>query len=314
MNQKQPYVSQPAAHRADNIRWGIGFILLSSALFAFISADVKLMSGQVSTIEIVFFRQFFSCIAIGVLLTRQKAWPSLRTKRPFGHLFRGIIGNSSMIVLYASVALLPLADSTALSFATPLFITALSRPLLREPVGPHRWSAVVIGFAGVIIMTHPSGAWFNAGSGLGVSLALIGAFTSALMMITIRQLNRTEAPLAIVFYFTVIGCIVFGGMLPFYWSSPTPREWIGLVVVGLSGAGAQVAMTYAYRHAPASALAPFGYVAILWSTAFGYILWGDLPRDRIVIGAAVVIASGLYIIHRETRRNVAVKAESLPVA
>ena len=296
----------------DNARLGILLIVASSISFALMNAVVKLVSGHLGPVEIGFFRQLFSMIPVVSMVIHQGGPSMLRTQRPFGHLFRGLIGNSAMIIFFLSVAKLPLADANALSFASPLFITALSMPLLGEAVGKHRWSAVVVGFAGVMVMTNPGGNWFSGNAGVGAGMGVLAAFMSALMTITIRQLNKTEPPVRIVFYFATIGTIFFGGLLTIFWVTPTLPELGGLMVVGLIGGLSQLLMTYAYRHAPASTLAPFGYVSILWSTALGYLIWSDLPGPRILVGAAIVITSGLYIIYRETRQRAQVIAQPLP--
>jgi drug/metabolite transporter (DMT)-like permease len=297
----------------DNPRLGILLILTSSLTFAVMNAVVKLDSGRLGPVEIGFFRQVFSLIPVLSLLARQGGIPMLRTERPLGHLFRGLIGNSAMIIFFLSVARLPLADANALSFASPLFVTALSMPLLGEAVGRHRWSAVIVGFAGVLVMTNPGGGWFSGSAGLGAGMGVLAAFMSAMMTITIRQLNKTEPPVRIVFYFAAIGAILFGGLTGlFFWVTPNLPELAGLAVIGLIGGLSQLLMTYAYRNAPASTLAPFGYVSILWSTMLGYLIWSDLPGQRMLIGAAVVIVSGLYIIYRETTQRAKVIAQPLP--
>jgi drug/metabolite transporter (DMT)-like permease len=144
-------------------------------------------------------------------------------------------------------------------------------------------------------------------------MGVLAAFMSALMTITIRQLNKTEPPIRIVFYFAAIGTIFFGTLTAlFFWVTPNLHELAGLAVVGLIGGLSQILMTTAYRHAPASTLAPFGYSSILWSTALGYLIWSDLPGPRMLAGAAVVIVSGLYIIYRETTQRAKVIAQPLP--
>jgi drug/metabolite transporter (DMT)-like permease len=306
----------PAAHsasagQADNISRGIAFILVSGGLFSIFNAGVKLLSVRFGPVEIGFFRQLFSLIPIGVAMMRHGG-AALITKRPFGHLFRGLIGNSSAILVFLSLAWLPLADATALSFAAPLFTTVLSVPLLRERVGWYRWSAVAVGFAGVIVMTNPGGDWLARGEGAGAIVALSAAFLSAVMMITLRQLGRTERPVTTVFYFATLGCVLFGALLPFFWIRPTLAEAAGLAGVGIVGGLAQLTMTNAYRHAPASALAPFGYVAIVWSALLGYLLWRQLPGPRVLAGAMIVIASGLFIIYREARRRSRASSQPLP--
>ncbi len=301
----------PVSGRRDDLRRGIALIMLSTMVFAAMNAGVKLLSGHIKPIEIGFFRQLFSLAPVTWMLMRQGGIARLRTRRPLGHLFRGLIGNFSMMVFFLSVAWLPLADATALSFSSPLFVTALSLPLLGEVVGIHRWSAVAVGFVGVIIMTHPSAAWFAPGAGAGAAVGLVAGFLSALMMITIRQLSRTEQPVTIVFYFATIGCLLFGGLLPFFWTRPSPLELGGLAIVGTLGGCSQLLMTQAYRHAPASVLAPFSYTSIVFSTVFGFLIWRDFPQPRVLTGAAIIIVSGLYIIYRETRRHAEPRSKPL---
>jgi drug/metabolite transporter (DMT)-like permease len=299
-NNIDPAIAGGPAH---DIRRGIALILTSSALFAALNAVVKLLSGRLGPLEIAFFRQLFSLIPVSILLARQGGLAMLRTQRPVGHLFRGLIGNAAMIVFFLSVAWLPLADATALSFSSPLFVTALAAPLLSEAVGIARWCAVAVGFAGVVVITNPSGGLFSQGESAGAVLGVVAGLMSALMMITIRQLGRTEPPVRTVFFFATLGSLVFGMILPFFWVNPTGWEWLGLVGVGILGGLSQLTMTQAYRHAPAATLAPFNYVSIVWSTVFGYALWGDLPSMRVVAGAAIVITSGLFIVYRETRKQ-----------
>jgi drug/metabolite transporter (DMT)-like permease len=307
-------IAETSDAAAENSTRGILLILLSSFTFALMNAIVKLTSARLGPVEIGFFRQVFSLIPVIGVVIHQGGPAILKTRRPVGHLFRGMIGNSAMIIFFLSVSRLPLADANALSFASPLFVTALSLPLLGEAVGKHRWSAVAVGFVGVLVMTNPSAQPFASGSGFGAGMGVLAAFMSGLMTITIRQLNKTERPVTIVFYFATIGTIFFGILVTMFWVTPNPREWLGLIVIGFVGGFSQLIMTSAYRHAPASILAPFGYSSILWSTLFGYLIWNDLPGTRVLVGSAIVILSGLYIIYRETRKKAQVIAEPLSQA
>jgi drug/metabolite transporter (DMT)-like permease len=301
---------KPSA-RADDARRGILLILTSSLTFAVMNAFVKHVSHHLSPLEIGFFRQAFSLILIVTVVVRSGGVTMVRTRRPLGHLFRGLIGNSAMIIFFLSVAKLPLADANALSFASPLFVTALSLPLLGEAVGKHRWSAVGVGFLGVLVITNPTGHLVGPQAGIGAGLGVLAALMSALMTITIRQLNKTEAPVTIVFYFATIGCVFFGLMMPFVWVTPTLDEWLALLAIGLIGGISQLLMTTAYRHAPASTLAPFGYASILWSTTLGFMIWSEIPGWHVLAGSVVVMLSGLYIIYRETRNRAVVVARPL---
>ncbi len=202
---------------------------------------------------------------------------------------------------------MPLADAVAISFMSPLVVTALSVPLLGERVGIHRWSAVIIGFGGVLVIVNPSRGMFTP----GVSVAICGAIASALSMITIRQLNRSDPPLAIVFYFTLFATMFTALPLPFVWVTPSGSDLGLLVLMGLTGGVGQYFMTRAYGLAPAAVISPFTYSGLLWATLLGWFLWSDVPKPQVFAGAAIVIASGLYILYRETSKKVRAAAESL---
>ncbi|MDB5366612.1 MAG: multidrug transporter [Rhodospirillales bacterium] len=298
-------MSQASAPKED-IRLGILNMLLSVALFAVMSVLVKWLS-HFPPVELAFFRQVFAMVPIGLMLWHSGAGLRLlRTERPVAHATRALIGSTSMILVFSAFQMLPLADATALSFAQPLFLTALAGPLLGEKVRLHRWSAVIVGFIGVVVMARPidllSGS-FN----LGVVVALGSALTSALAMATVRQLSRSEASLTIIFYFSAIGAVLLGlAMLPFHFVVPTWREMPLVVAVGLVGGTAQYFLTQAYRFSPASALSPFTYSAIVWSTLLGWAIWAEVPTMATIAGALIVVASGLYIIWRETYRRVTV--------
>nr|WP_286209156.1 DMT family transporter [Azospirillum sp. A1-3] len=141
---------------------------------------------------------------------------------------------------------------------------------------------------------------------MGALIALFGALTNALAMIAIRQLSRTEVPNTIVFYFTLLTTVLLGLTLPFSWITPAPMDWLLLLATGLCGGGGQLMLTRAYSLAPAALVAPLNYTSLLLAVGFGWLLWGEVPTTAMAVGAAVVMASGLYILHRETRRGTAV--------
>jgi len=179
----------------------------------------------------------------------------------------------------------------------PLFATALSVPLLGEKVGWRRWTAVIVGFTGILLMVRPGASIFDPAN----MIALLSAVLYALAVIAMRQLGKTERSTTTTLYFTVACTIVSGAMLPFVWRTPGLLDLIPLVMLGLLGGFGQLLMTLAYRSAPPAIVAPFDYVAMVWATAYGFLLWGDVPTAGALAGAAIVIGSGLYIIHRETR-------------
>ena len=172
-------------------------------------------------------------------------------------------------------------------------------PLLGERVGPARWGAVLVGFAGVLVMVKPGATALD----LGALVALGAALGYALAVIAVRQLGRTEHPNTIVFYFTLNTGALAALALPWAWAPPDLADFGLMALTGLLGGAVQYCGTRAYTLGPAAVIGPFNYSAILWATLFGWLIWGDLPDHWVIAGAAVVIASGLFIVFRETRRQ-----------
>jgi drug/metabolite transporter (DMT)-like permease len=278
---------------------GIGFMLLAVTLYGFMDALIKYQAARYPVVEVMFFRSLFALVPLAWLVRRGGGLSSLRTRQPRLQAVRAIIGFVSLICFIEAFALMPLADVVAIGFAAPLFITALSVPLLGEHVGWRRWSAVLVGFAGVLIMVRP-------GSGLlGVAafVALLGTLTYALSIITIRRLSATDGNAPTVASFTVFAVLATGAVLPFYWVTPVGTDWIMLVAIGLLGGAAQIAFTHAFSLAPPVIVAPFDYANMLLATMLGYLIWGDVPTAAVLAGAVLVIASGLYIVYREAMRR-----------
>ena len=275
-------------------------MLLSVLFFSVMNVLAKLLMDRFPVNEVMFFRSLFALIPVCLVIHFANGFAAtLRTRYPWGHLGRSMIGLSAMVATFWSFHLLPLGDAISLNFAAPLFLTALSVPLLGEKVGIHRWSAVLVGFAGVLIIVRPSGDVLN----LGAMLALGGALCTAVAMITIRQLSRTELPNTIVFYFTLLTTVMTGLSLPVSWITPGPLDLLLLLATGLCGGCGQLMLTRAYSLAPAAVVAPLNYASLLLAVAFGWLLWGEVPTGTMAAGAAVVMASGLYILDRETQRG-----------
>lgn len=284
----------------DDPRRAIAFIVISTMLFAMLWVAVKLLSPRYSVYELTFFRNFFAIGPAVFMLVRYGDFSVLKVKRISGHVWRAVLGITAMMLGFASYTLMPLANAVAISFMSPLVITALSVPLLGERVGPWRWSAVVIGFVGVLVIVNPGEGFLTTGA----LVAIGGAAVTALAMITIRQLNRTDKPVAIVFYFAVFATLFSALPLPFVWVTPQGWDWALLAGAGLAGGFGQHFMTRAFALAPAAVVSPFNYVSLIWSVLAGWMFWGDLPASNVFVGAAIVIASGLVILWRETRRGV----------
>jgi len=192
---------------------------------------------------------------------------------------------------------MPLADVFGIAFSAPIFVTAFSVPLLGERVGIRRWSAVVVGFLGVLVMVRPDSGLFASASWI----ALFATVLYALGQIFVRDLTRTETTICIVFYVTLTTTVVSATAMPFVWVTPSPGDAALLAAVGILGGLAQLAFTRAFRLAPAAVVSPFDYTGLLYAGVIGYAVWGDVPTLTFLVGAAIVMASGLYILHRETR-------------
>jgi drug/metabolite transporter (DMT)-like permease len=283
---------------------GIALKLGATLAFSLMYVAIKL-AGAVPVGEVAFFRGFFALLPLLIVsFFTHGPWAMVRTQRPWLHIRRSLTGTASLFLNFAAVTRLPLADVTAFSFVMPIFATVLAALLLDEKVGPHRAAAVVLGFGGVLLMVEPHGFFgtrLGTGSSLGAAAALSGAFLSAFVVVFIRQMSATETSEAIVFYFMVI-CSVVGAVTMIWDYAPlSAMQALWLVLCGVLGGIGQVCMTYSYRYAQPSLLAPFDYVAMLWAVAFGFFIFAEVPETIVLAGAGVVTLSGLYIVWRERR-------------
>ena len=267
-------------------------------MFSIMVMLAKLLSANHSVIEIAFYRNligsvpfFFIVFALG-----RREILKLNTK-PMLVGVRAVLGTITLMITFFAYSLMPLADTTALLFTGSLFVPILAVIVLKEFVGPYRWSAVVVGFAGVIIMARPTGDVYV----LGITVALCAALLQATLQIILRYLGRYETPETISFYFFVIGTILTAAAMPFVAVTPTMGEIPLLIGVGLSGAAAQWLLSLAYRNAPAAVVSVFNYTSIVWATMFGWMIWNEWPMPAVMAGASVVIASNMLIIWRERR-------------
>lgn len=278
---------------------GILWMVLAVGIFSVMDALAKWQAETYHVAQLIFFRSFFGLLVLLPFLMRGRGILAKLHSRQIGlHAVRTVFGLASLFAFFLSVRYLELADAVVLSFASPLFLTGLSVLLLGEHVGWRRWAAILVGFMGVLVMMRPGGDLFT----IYALLPLAGALAYAVVGIFIRVLSRTEETVTIVFYFGLFGTLATGVMLPFVWIAPvSAADWVAQIGIGVCGGLAQMAMTNAFSRAPLAVVAPFDYTAIIWSVLFGYAVWGDMPALTTWAGTAIVVASGLYILHRETR-------------
>jgi drug/metabolite transporter (DMT)-like permease len=212
-------------------------------------------------------------------------------------LLRGVQLLAATACFVTAIRYIPLADAVAIGFVAPLFVVALSVPLLGERVGPRRWTAVLIGLVGTLVIVRPGFAEVHWAYGLMILLA----FIFATFVINTRVLTRTERPLAMLFYTTLVGAVGASLFLPFVWQSPTLPQWGFMALMGALGGFSHLLLIHAYRVATASLLAPFQYAQIVFAGFYGWLVFGDLPDGWVVAGTLILVGSGLYVLRREAQ-------------
>ncbi len=276
---------------------GIGLRIGATTCFGFMAAAIKLgHEAGIDTVELAFYRFAFGLPPLMLWIAWSRNFTVWRTERPLAHLWRAAIGLTTMVLAFSALRYLPLAESTTIGFAAPLFAVVLSALVLRERVGRHRWSAVVIGFVGVLLLMRPAG---NDLPAVGLVLAILSAFGLGVTTITIRQIGKTEGTQTTVLWFTLLSMLALGTLMPLYGDMHGPREWMILLALGTSGGIAQLLLTASLRYAPVPVVVPFDYAQLLWAVLLGWAIFGDMPPETTWLGAAVIIASGLYTVYRE---------------
>jgi drug/metabolite transporter (DMT)-like permease len=274
-----------------------GILLATLAGFLFVTSDsiVKLATGDLPVPMIVWGR-FASHMILMLLLFPGRRFVALfKVKQPGLVIGRGVLLLICTSLFFTAIGHIGLAEANAIMFVSPFFVVALSIPLLKEKVGIRRWSAVIIGFAGILIILRPGFQEVH-----WAYLLILGvAFFYGLFTILTRTLSFTETATSMWFYTALVGFLCSTPVALYNWQTPSPQEWLMLGAIGVIGGGSHYIVIHAYHRAPASLLAPFQYVQIVWATIYGFLIFGHLPDGWTFAGAAVIIASGLYVWLRE---------------
>ncbi|HEX7856605.1 MAG TPA: DMT family transporter [Sphingobium sp.] len=288
-----------ATARTENPALAIVLRLSSVVALSMMWALVKLLGARgVNLVELIFYRQLVAIPVVYAWIAFTVGTTGITTRRLDLHATRTAIGLTSMAFNFGSVMLLPLAESTTIGFSAPIFATIFSAIFLKEATGIHRWSAVLCGFIGVVIMARPDTAHFPP---LGLAVAIIAAIGVASISILLRALSRTETPSAIVFWFTVLSVPPIGILMIWFAQPHDLTTWMLIVAMGICGGIAQLLLTSALSRAPVAVVLPMDYSAIIWAALLGWLFWDTLPIATTWMGAALIVASGLYIILREQR-------------
>ena len=281
----------------DNLK-GISFLMLASLVFSIMALLIKLLGQNLHITQILLVRQIGMIIMVAPAILRN--FPgSLRSERPGLQLIRLLCALIAMLCGFTALIHMPLADATAIFFAKSFFVTILAVFFLSEAVGVYRWSAVLVGFIGVMIMLQPGTDNFSI---YGLA-SLAGAAGAAAVMITLSLLSRSDSTDTILIYGSVgVGLVM---ILPgiYFWQQPTLVEWLLLASVGVVSYFGQKLNILAYKHGEASLLASLDYVRLLWATLFGYLIFDQFPDGSVWLGVSIVIAAAIFMIYRETQRK-----------
>jgi drug/metabolite transporter (DMT)-like permease len=276
---------------------------MAVAVAAFFSLNVmslfaKLLSETHHVADIAFWRNLIAfslfLVLMGVL-GRGRDILTIRSK-PRILITRSIMGTLSVLLLFGAFSLLPMANATALIFTSALFTPIFGYFVLGERVGPYRWSAIAVGFAGVLIVAQPGGGGWHP---LGVALGLTAAVVNSSLATMLRHLGKSESPDTMTFYFLAIGLLVLTPAMPFVATPPTWQEAGLLAGLGISGVAMPLLIATAFKYAPAALVAPFNYTQMIWATLFGFTIFGEVPESNILLGSAIIIGSSLIVILRE---------------
>ena len=294
---------------------GIAYLVGGVAVFSLQDVVIKSLSGSAyPVLELVFFRSLLAILILALVGWHFEGRRAFVTRRPGLHLLRSAFGCVSYTSYYMAMATLPLADAVALFFAAPLFLTALSVPVLGERVGPHRWAAVVIGFFGVLVMLRPGATAFEPAA----LLSLLAALAYAAMQMVTRRLSANDSSICMslstnICYLglaAITGLLTMGGtpdpemhaslmFLVRPWSTPGAHDLGLMMLIGVIAAGGFVCLTRAYMMAPTSTVAPFEYTMMLWAIVWGLLFFGEMPDPVVLLGVLLTASAGLYVLHRE---------------
>lgn len=282
---------------------GIAWKVASVVVFMAMLGLVKYASERIPVGEILFARNFFGLIPVVIFLAWQgQVRHALETDNGLGHIKRAMAGVLAMGLWFVALERLSLPEATALIYAAPLIMVVFAATILGEKVRIYRWTAVSVGFAGVLIIVAPQitgSAHVEDAALVGVICALAAAVFMALTSVFVRQLVSTEKTTTIVLYFFLAASVVSLVSLPFGWVVPSWQDLLVLVLIGVLGGIGQLMITTAFQHAEASIIAPFEYTSIVWATGIGFFFFDEVPAEATLVGAAIVIASGIFVIFRE---------------
>jgi drug/metabolite transporter (DMT)-like permease len=283
--------------RRERIPLAIAYMVSAGAIFSLSSAASKWLVEFYPVGEVLFTRAFVSLILFAAFILPTAGFAVMRTRRPGAHVLRGVSQSGSQTLLLLAFSLMPLASATAINFSAPLFATLASLYFLKEPVGGARWTALAVGFLGVLIITQPGADTFQ----IGALFALANAILFGTVTAGVRGMTSTESSETLTMYQLIALSCIFALSLPFGFVMPTWPHALLIVANGATNLLGQYWWTRALHLAPTSAVVPFQYLSLIWAMLLGFAIWGDVPTAALLIGSAIVVGSGLFLLLSETR-------------
>ncbi|MBM3485838.1 MAG: DMT family transporter [Alphaproteobacteria bacterium] len=287
-----------SAARRHDTRRGIILICFCFICFGFLDASVKVLAETYDVIQIIWARYTFHGLIFLAIFSRLPMRRLFATRHLGLQLARSCLMLLGAILFFNALRFLPLAEAISISFVAPLIVTALSIPILGEKVGIRRWSAIIVGFLGVLVIIRPGAGVIHWAAVLSLGMAVCFAFYQILT----RIVGRDDDARTSLFYTWTVPVVATTLALPFVWQPPDLFGWCLMIGAGFFGGFGHFLLIKAYEHGPASLLAPFAYSQLIWMTLLGFVIFGDLPDHWTIVGAAIVIGSGLYMFHREAKR------------
>lgn len=292
--------------RTDRPFRGIVLVVASTVFLACSDALAKYLTVSLPAVEIAWIRFLVFVLIMTPAILLRRGGNVLRTSRPGIQVLRGIGLVASSLFFIWGLGYLPIAEASATAFVAPVFVTCLSIMVLSEKVGIRRWIATIVGLIGVLIVVRPGTSAFHPAAFFPIVSALGWAFA----LVLTRQISGTDRPVTTMAYSAIVGLVVLSVLAPFFWVTPTWQQVGVAVLIGISSTAGHWIVVLAYRHADASVLAPFTYSQLVWVSILGFIMFAEIPDRWTVLGACVIISSGLYIAHRERIRKAKLRQTS----
>lgn len=298
----------PQPHRAERPSLGILYMLFAFVMFTGIDTLSKLMGQDgYHPVQISWGRLVIQLLMLLPFVMRTGVKNVVSTGHPYMQTVRGVVMSIAAVAFVAGLETLPLATMTSINFVSPFLITILSIFFLKEHVGYHRWIAIAVGFIGALIVIRPGFVAFDPGA----LYALTAALSWAVGVVATRYVQREDGALTTIFFTVVIGVVITSAIVEPYWKPIVGSAWLYLLGIGLLSTAGQLLMIASLRHAEPSAVAPFTYTQLIWATLIGLLVFGDFPDRWTWLGSGIIIASGLYLWHRERQLNITPSATSM---